>query len=115
MRGVFATTSLVGVRVVAFLDWILSVVERLLALALSSAALILGYRFVTGTASQAERDLIVKIGDNWKTVLILLIPLFYRTVRTFLEEVHEAFGMKRRLRGESLEPEETKQPRLRET
>jgi hypothetical protein len=40
-------------------------------------------------------DLITLINDNWKAFLILGIPLFFRTVRTFFEEVQEWAGMKR--------------------
>ena len=32
----------------------------------------------------------------WKACVIFLIPLFYRTVRTFVEEVQEFAGAKRR-------------------
>ena len=38
-----------------------------------------------------------ELNDNWKPGLLILVPLFYRTVRTFLEQVEEAFGMKRSL------------------
>ena len=40
--------------------------------------------------------LMITINQNWKAVLILLIPLFYQTIRKFIEEVEEAYGMKRR-------------------
>jgi hypothetical protein len=33
------------------------------------------------------------LNDNWKVTLILLVPLFYRTIRLFLERVEKAFGM----------------------
>jgi hypothetical protein len=32
--------------------------------------------------------------ENWKIGLLLLVPLFYRTVRAFLERVEEFMGMK---------------------
>lgn len=34
------------------------------------------------------------INDNWKVGLIILIPLFYRGIRAFLERVEEFGGMK---------------------
>jgi hypothetical protein len=34
------------------------------------------------------------INDNWKVGLIILIPLFYRGIRAFLERVEEFAGMK---------------------
>ena len=33
------------------------------------------------------------LNDNWKVALLLLIPLFYRTIRVFLERVEKAWGM----------------------
>jgi hypothetical protein len=44
---------------------------------------------------QRMLSLLQTINDNWKAFLLLGIPMFYRTVRTFLEEVQEAGGMKR--------------------
>jgi hypothetical protein len=40
-------------------------------------------------------EVIRLMNENWKVGLLILIPLFYRPVRTFLEELREAFGMKR--------------------
>lgn len=42
--------------------------------------------------------------ENWKGAAIILLALFFRTARTFLEEVQEAFGMKR---SRPVPPEET--------
>lgn len=36
------------------------------------------------------------LNENWKAGLLLLIPLFYRSVRSFLERVEEFAGMKTR-------------------
>ena len=33
------------------------------------------------------------LNENWKVGLLILIPLFYRTIRMFLERVRKAFGM----------------------
>lgn len=96
-------------RLPDLLDWLLSVLERLLALGLAVAVIWAGYRLATGKATQNEQDTIFKLGENWKAALFLLIPLFYKTVRVFLEEVHEAFGMKRRRQpGVVEEPEESR-------
>lgn len=40
------------------------------------------------------------INDNWKACLLLLIPLLFRTIRTFMEEVEKVGGMKRKKVGE---------------
>ncbi len=33
------------------------------------------------------------LNDNWKIGLLILVPLFYRTIRMFLERVRKPFGM----------------------
>src|SRR5690349_17941195 len=73
------------------LDWLISVAERLVVLLLFGVAVFIGYRLVTGTATDHEKKLVTSSGENWKTFLLLLLPLFYLTVRKFLEEVQEAF------------------------
>jgi hypothetical protein len=54
------------------------------------------------------------VNDNWKAGLLILIPLFYRTVRMFLEEVQEIAGMKRQKKKqmprETEEAEEARPP-----
>ncbi|SRR6266571_6753784 len=54
--------------------------------------------------------LLQTINENWKAFLLLGIPLFYRTVRTFLEEVQEAAGMKRQRPPKERSPEEPNPP-----
>jgi hypothetical protein len=71
------------------------VVERLLVLGMASMAFYFGYHFCRGSLSSQQRDVIAFVAQNWKIVLVLMIPLFYQTVRTFLEEVQEAWGIKR--------------------
>jgi hypothetical protein len=39
-------------------------------------------------------DLSRELNNNWKILFILLVPLFYRSIRMFLERVEEAWGMK---------------------
>jgi hypothetical protein len=82
----------------ALLDWLVMVAERLIVLGLCSAIFYVGYRFLSGRATTEDKELVTAASNNWKTVLLILIPLFYQTVRVFLEEVQEAFGMKRRQR-----------------
>jgi ABC-type spermidine/putrescine transport system permease subunit II len=42
------------------------------------------------------KDAIETLGRNWVVVTVILVPLFYRTVRSFLDELREGpFGMKR--------------------
>jgi len=96
-------------RLPDFLDWLLAVVERSLALGIALVVFWVGFRLASGKATPNERDTIFKLGENWKAAFFLLIPLFYKTVRVFLEEVRGAFGMKRQPQaGVVEEPEESR-------
>lgn len=83
-----------------WLNWLLSVVEPLIVLGITAAVFYVGYGLVFGSAQSLNqvrlKELLAIISDNWKAALLLLLVLFYRTVRMFLEEVEEAFGMRRK-------------------
>jgi DNA integrity scanning protein DisA with diadenylate cyclase activity len=42
---------------------------------------------------QRIEDTLKMLNENWKVGLLILVPLFYRTIRMFLERVRKAFGM----------------------
>lgn len=42
---------------------------------------------------QRVESMLKTLNDNWKASLLLLVPLFYRTIRMFLEKVKRAWGM----------------------
>jgi hypothetical protein len=44
------------------------------------------------------------IDDNWKVGLIILIPLFYRALRAFLERVEEVGGVKAPFKKKTSDP-----------
>ncbi len=85
------------------LDGWLAVVERLTVLA------VLGFTFLSvlvvlfGAGENEFRSRLISfwraLDTHWRIGLIILFVLFYRTVRTFLEEVEEAYGMRRRRPG----------------
>src|SRR5579863_4025947 len=78
------------------LDWFVSVAERLIVLGITAVIFRFGYHLWSGALSSGENQSLSTVATNWKTILIVLIPLFYQTVRTFLEEVQEVWGMSRR-------------------
>ena len=79
---------------------------------ISGQTLLLSAAFVTGATSfvyeigwvifaGADRqlrlnDALKLLSNNWKAGVLLLVPLFYRTIRAFLERVEEVAGMKAR-------------------
>jgi len=79
-------------QTIGFLDLLISIVERLIVVLVGFGGLWFGFRLLLG---RSATDLLIAMSQNWKAFLILLIPLFYQTIRKFLEEVEEAYGMKR--------------------
>jgi hypothetical protein len=106
LRRLVGTLSKLS-RLPDWVDWLLSLVEPLVVLSIAAASFYIGYYLVVspenGPRQAQYRQLIKEINDNWKAGILLLILLFYRTVRTFLEQAEEAFSVKRPLRGESQE------------
>lgn len=45
------------------------------------------------------------LSANWQGLLLLLIPLFYRSIRAFLDRVEEAWGVKARSTVKSTDPD----------
>lgn len=84
------------------LDWLIKVVERLTLLAMAGSMMWIAYRLIVllskGRVTFEGSTVVALVGlihDKWRAFLILAIPLFYKTVRGFLEEVEEFAGMKR--------------------
>ncbi|HKW87950.1 MAG TPA: hypothetical protein VJN21_04255 [Candidatus Acidoferrales bacterium] len=90
-----------------WLDWLLCVAEPLVVLGITLVVFYIGYTLVFGPEQSGHqtrfKELLRVVNDNWKAGLLLLVLLFYRTVRIFLEQAEEAFGVKRPLRGEAEE------------
>jgi hypothetical protein len=82
-----------------WLNWLLSVVEPLIVLVITLLVFYSTCWLVFGNEHDEHRvrliGLMKDLNDNWKAGLLLLLLLFYRTVRVFLEQAEEAFGVKR--------------------
>lgn len=90
-----------------WLDWILSAIEPIVVLAVAFVVAYVVYWAVFSTGHWHDHIVttVKELSDNWKAGLMLMVVLFYRTVRMFLEQAEEAFGVKRkRLQGEPLNP-----------
>lgn len=90
-------------RLPDFLNWLLSAIEPLIVLGITVSISYGVWCLVRPDVNgrQAHVLALMKwINDNWKAALILLVPLFYRTIRIFLEQAEEAMGVKRPLKGE---------------
>ena len=80
-----------------WLSWFLSVLESLIVFAITFLVGYAVFSFMFGTSQEARFiDLMKTVNENWKAALVLLIPLFYRPVRVFLENLEEAGSLKRR-------------------
>jgi hypothetical protein len=60
--------------------------ERVVALGACAAILSFGFRFTTGKASKADAQSLETLSQNWKVLLMVLIPLFYPTVKKLVQE-----------------------------
>jgi hypothetical protein len=86
-----------------WLNWLLSVVEPLVVLGISAWIAYGAWCLVRPEVNGRQARILVlmkHMNDNWKAGLILLVLLFYRTVRIFLEQAEEAWGVKRPMKGE---------------
>jgi len=81
--------------IIKVLDWIVAVTERLVVLAIAFIAFYGGWLAFRADPekSDALTEALKALSDNWKGLILLLVPLFYRTVRTFLEKVRKFAGM----------------------
>jgi hypothetical protein len=81
-------------------DRTLKVCEILLVLSLTAALLgFIGYQVVwiwRQCPEERIKSTLTMLNENWKVGLLLLVPLFYRTVRMFLERVRKFLGMETR-------------------
>ena len=83
--------------IISILDWLVAVAERTVALTIAATVFYAGWSVFHGTADQSLKDTLKTFSENWRAFLLLLIPLFYRTVRTFLERVKKFAGMETEL------------------
>jgi hypothetical protein len=89
------------------LDWIVEVAERLVVIGIGSAVLYLVVRFTLAISSPSDSQLLQNADKNWKALLILLVPLFYPTIKRFLKELKKGpFGLERAELPGTMEPEE---------
>jgi hypothetical protein len=92
--------------------WILSVIELLIVLSIACLVGFAVYCFLFDSGHQGRFvGLMEMVDEYWKAALVLLIPLFYRPVRTFLENLEEAGSFKRgKLVSPTSKQEETNPP-----
>lgn len=84
----------VASTILRILDWFVAVAERLLVLSLAGLIFYFGYLILFGKVRQVNEYALKEIAGNWKAALVvLLIPLFYRTVRMFLEKARKFAGI----------------------
>jgi hypothetical protein len=106
-------------KVEPWFDRILECLEVALVLVLALAILVATVYEVTWIARGYQSDSQVRLAaalkalnENWKAELLLLVPLFYRTIRGFLERVEEFAGAKAPRRPKSTSPETPNPPEV---
>jgi hypothetical protein len=106
-------------KVEPWLDRLLKCLEVMVVLVLAFAILVAtGFEIIwvfrgDQWPSQGRLATLLKgLNENWKVVFLLLVPLFYRTVRGFLERVEEFAGAKAPRSPKSASPEKPNPPEL---
>jgi len=88
--------------ILSFLDWVVSLTERLMALAIAYLVFYVGWHILHPPIAQSLKDALQILPADWKLLLILMIPLFYRPIKMLL-------GRVKGLPGVDLEPPEKRE------
>lgn len=81
------------------LDQGLAIMERLAVFGLFAALFYFGFQFARSRLSPMQIGVFSMLGETWKAGALLLFPLFYLTIRTFLEQATEFWLLKRPVPG----------------
>jgi hypothetical protein len=95
-----------------WLNWLLSLVEPVIVLGIAFCIAYGAWCLVTPELNGRQARIISAIkvlSENWKSAMLLLVLLFYRTIRMFLEQTEEAWGMKRK-KTDPIEKQESPNP-----
>lgn len=96
-----------------WLTWFLSVMELVIVLGLASLFGYVVLSFLLQSPQQARVSAFMKtVNENWKAALILLVPLVYRPMRLFLENLEEAGPLRRKALRPATKTEETNPPKV---
>lgn len=92
----------------SWLNWLLAVIEPLVVLVIAVLIFYVVYWLIFGPEQDGRQARLMGVlkgmNDNWKVGLLLLVLLFYRTIRTFLEQMEKGpWGVTRPLRGDPKE------------
>lgn len=83
------------------LNHALALVEQGAVLLIGLALVYFAWQIAWLSPKQAIKDLSIATPNCWLLIVLVLTPLYFRTIREFLEQVREAFGMKK---GDPIQP-----------
>ncbi len=95
LRWLWTIIQALPAWIIKTLDWIVAATERLIVLAIAFTAFYTGWIAFRGDTKSSDTfaQALKTLSENWKGLLLLLVPLFYRTIRAFLERVRKFAGM----------------------
>ncbi len=96
-RGAWMMIAHIPAQIIIMLDWVLTLAERIIAIGICVVVFYLGYRLMSGKASESDSHFLYALGQNWKVLLLVLVPLFYPTVRKLIQEAQKIGPYERRL------------------
>jgi hypothetical protein len=98
-----------------WMDIVLSILEPAIIVGITLLAIYASCWLMFGNENSAQHirmiRMVVLLNENWKVGLILLLLLFYRPIRIFLEQLEQGpLGMKRRVPAEQVVVDQQENP-----
>ncbi len=87
------TIQSIAQGILASLDWLIGLTERLLVLAIALSVFYVGWNIFHTGNQQPLKDALQVLSADWKAVLILLIPLLYQPIKTILPKITKLPGI----------------------
>jgi hypothetical protein len=87
------TIQAIALGILAFLDWLIGLTERLLVLAIAMSVFYVGWNIFHTGNQEPLKDALQVLSADWKAVLILLIPLLYQQIKTILPKITKVAGI----------------------
>jgi len=79
--------SWISLNIPRIVDWLLGVVAHFLVLSLGIFAVYCVFALIFGNLTNSRIEKILSLlNENWKALLVLGFPIFYRAIRKLLEE-----------------------------
>jgi hypothetical protein len=87
------TIQSIAKAILAILDWLIGLTERILVLAIALSVFYVGWNIFRTSNQQPLKDALQVLSADWKAALILLIPLLYQPIKTIMPKITKLPGI----------------------